>query len=74
MAMAQGVEMSLKEMGKPVFKHEGMHSGEWVVLDYFEFMVHLFAPGYRDRYELEKLWPDAKLIDISHLVKPHSEV
>jgi ribosome-associated protein len=73
-ALAQAVEMSLKEMGKPVMKHEGLHSGEWIVLDYFDFMVHVFAPGYRDRYELEKLWPQAKIVDISDLTKPCSEV
>lgn len=73
-ALAQGVDKTLKDMGKPVFKQEGMHSGEWVVLDYFDFMVHLFAPGFRDRYEIEKLWPEAKLIDISDLVRSHSEV
>lgn len=74
MALAQAVESSLKDMGKPVFKHEGLHSGEWIVLDYFDFMVHIFAPGYRDRYELEKLWPEAKLVDISELVKAHTEI
>jgi ribosome-associated protein len=74
MALAQSCEKSLKDMGKPVFKHEGVHSGEWIVLDFFEFMVHIFAPGYRDRYDLEKLWPEAKLIDISNLVKSDSEV
>jgi ribosome-associated protein len=74
MALAQNCEQSLKDMGKPVFKHEGVHSGEWIVLDFFEFMVHIFAPGYRDRYDLEKLWPEAKLIDISNLIKSDSEV
>jgi ribosome-associated protein len=73
-ALAGACEKALKEMGKPVFKQEGMHSGEWVVLDYFDFMIHLFAPGFRDRYEIEKLWPEAQLIDITDLVKSHSEV
>jgi ribosome-associated protein len=74
MALAQACEKSLKDLGKPVFKHEGMHSGEWIVLDFFEFMVHVFAPGYRDRYELEKLWPEATLVDIADLIKSNSEV
>ena len=74
MALAQAVETVLKPMGKPVYKMEGMHSGEWVVIDYFNFMIHVFAPGYRDRYELEKLWPEAKLIEISELTNSPSEV
>lgn len=73
-ALALASEKALKDMGKTVFKQEGMHSGEWVVLDYFDFMIHLFAPGFRDRYEIEKLWPEARLIDITDLVKSHSEV
>ena len=73
-ALAGAVEMALKDMGKPCFKQEGMHSGEWVVLDYFDFMVHIFAPGLRDRYELEKLWPEARLIDVSDLIKANTEV
>lgn len=73
-ALAQGCEQALKDMGKTLFRQEGMHSGEWVVLDYFDFMIHVFAPGFRDRYDLEKLWPEARLVDISHLLKPHSTV
>jgi len=73
-ALANSCEMALKDLGKPVFRSEGTHTGEWVVLDYFDFMVHIFAPGYRDRYEIEKLWPEAKLVDISDLLKAHSIV
>ncbi len=73
-ALAGAVEIALKDMGKTVFKQEGMHSGDWVVLDYFDFMVHIFAPGFRDRYDLEKLWPEAKIVDISNLLKSHSTV
>lgn len=73
-ALASTCEQTLKEMGKPVFRTEGTHTGEWVVLDYFDFMVHIFAPGYRDRYEIEKLWPEARLVDISDILKAHSIV
>jgi ribosome-associated protein len=67
-ALAGAVEFELKTLGRFASKIEGLHSGEWVVLDYFEFMVHIFAPGYRDRYDLEKLWPEAKVVNIEGLV------
>jgi len=69
-ALAQAVETALKEeQGIYPLRVEGKHVGDWVVMDYFDFMIHLFAPGFRDRYELEKLWPQAKWIDLSQWLK-----
>lgn len=44
---------------------EGVKTGDWAVLDYGEVMVHLFAPNYRERYSLEQLWPECKLVDLN---------
>ena len=38
---------------------EGMGSGRWVLLDYIDFVVHVFRPQARDFYQLENLWGDA---------------
>lgn len=47
-------------------KHvEGMHTGDWVVLDYTQFMVHLLTPAVRDKYYLEELWRDGDIVDVS---------
>ncbi|MDL2296359.1 ribosome silencing factor [Bacteroidales bacterium OttesenSCG-928-B11] len=42
---------------------EGQNNGEWILLDYFNIIVHLFQPEARDFYDIEKLWNDA---DIQH--------
>lgn len=38
---------------------EGMRGGRWVLLDYFDFVVHVFHPAAREFYQLERLWGDA---------------
>ena len=43
---------------------EGYNTGNWVVLDYFDFVVHIFKPESREYYNLEKLWADAPEIQL----------
>ena len=47
----------------PDFK-EGMQEGDWVVLDFSWLTVHLFKPGFRDKYALETLWAEAEIVDV----------
>ena len=63
-AISKAVEDSLRETGeKPVYV-EGLRNGDWVVLDFIQVMVHLFMPGLREKYQIERLWSDATLIDL----------
>ena len=63
-ALAKAIEDALEKEGeKPVFV-EGMTHGDWVVLDYMQLMIHLFMPGLRDKYQLEKLFPQAEIVDL----------
>jgi len=50
---------------------EGMNEGAWVVIDYLHIMVHLFMPGWRDRYQLEQLWREGKIVDLQIDVARH---
>lgn len=64
-SIARSIIESLDERGSPPLLHvEGLQSGDWVVLDYGEIMVHLFMPGLREKYCLEHLWADSKLVDL----------
>ena len=40
---------------------EGLHNGEWVLLDYFNIIVHIFQPDVRKFYNIESLWNDAEI-------------
>lgn len=53
-----------KEGGPPLLYTEGLKSGDWIVLDYGEVMIHLFKPNLRERYALERLWADSKVVDL----------
>ncbi len=64
-AIAKGVIEALERIGEKPSNVEGMQLGDWVVLDYLDVMVHLFMPGLRDKYHLEELWNQGKIIDLN---------
>lgn len=43
---------------------EGQQEGDWVVLDYGDFVIHLFIPELREKYALEDLWKKGQVVDI----------
>jgi|SRR5579872_1947671 len=63
-AIAHAIQEVLREMGRKPVHVEGMQTGDWVVLDYLTIMVHLFAPGLRDKYQLEQLWQKGEIVDL----------
>jgi len=58
-AIAGGVQEVLDKGGLRRLGHEGSAESGWVLLDYGDLMVHIFAPEQRDYYELEELWKEA---------------
>jgi len=63
-AIAEEVETRLeKKMGMRVNHMEGYKQAEWVLLDYVDFVVHVFSERARKFYELERLWKSAKRLE-----------
>ena len=63
-ALAQAVKTSMNESAELMpLRMEGRETGEWMVMDYGEIMVHLFTPGLREKYGLEEVWREAKVMD-----------
>ncbi len=58
-AIAEHILEELRKEGVRPGHVEGMRGGRWVLLDYIDFVVHVFHPGARDFYQLERLWGDA---------------
>jgi ribosome-associated protein len=58
-AVAQHIVEELKKAGVRPDHVEGMEGGRWVLLDYIDFIVHVFHPQARQFYQLETLWGDA---------------
>jgi iojap-like ribosome-associated protein len=61
---AERVIEELKKEGVAVHHVEGLTQGRWVLLDYVDFVVHLFHPTLRQFYQLERLWSDAEVISV----------
>jgi ribosome-associated protein len=64
-AIADAVMERLREEGAKPAHVEGYERSEWVLLDYFDFIVHIFAPETRVFYGLERLWGNADRIEIA---------
>jgi ribosome-associated protein len=63
-AIADAVEEALKAQGVRPAYVEGYRSAEWILLDYFDFVVHVFSPTARTFYGLERLWGTATQLTI----------
>ncbi len=58
-SLADDLKTRLREVGRQRLGEEGLAKAEWVLLDYGDFVVHIFSPEHRDYYGLERLWGDA---------------
>ena len=63
-AIADAIEAALEQKGVTPALTEGYERGQWILIDYFDFIVHIFAPATRAFYDLERLWGDAKKVEI----------
>ncbi len=63
-AIADEVEDKLTERGIKCFHREGYETMNWIILDYFDVIVHIFKNDARSYYNLEKLWGDAPVITV----------
>lgn len=58
LAINENVSVKLKEFDIKPLSVEGRKNAEWILMDYGSFIVHIFTPGSREYYSLEKLWGD----------------
>ena len=68
-ALANSVSRALKDMGRRVQGIEGGDTGEWVLLDAGDVIVHCLQPAVRSYYNLEELW-GPELVEVAPLEKP----
>ena len=64
-AIADAIEESMKAARIRPAHIEGYDRAEWILMDYFSFIVHIFVPQTREFYSLERLWADAERIEFS---------
>jgi ribosome-associated protein len=63
-AIADAIEESLRAERVRPAHIEGYDRAEWILMDFFAFIVHVFTPQTREFYSLERLWGDAKRIEV----------
>jgi len=66
-AIAEEIVVELKQIGERAVGTEGMSSEDWVLLDYGNFVIHVFSEKARRYYDLERLWRHATVVDLSSL-------
>lgn len=67
-AIADEVELRLKGAGLRPTHTEGYRQAEWVLIDYVDFVVHIFSEKARKFYDLERLWKSARRMEPAELV------
>jgi ribosome-associated protein len=67
-AIADSVIDELKKEGVRPLNVEGAREARWVLVDYFDFVLHVFHPQAREFYQLERLWGDAP----THVLQPQA--
>ncbi len=63
-ALGKAIIQELKHEGELPIHVEGLTEGDWVVVDCGELVIHLFMPTMRDKYRLESLWQEGKVVDL----------
>ncbi len=63
-AIADAVQDALRALKLRPTHVEGYDRAEWVLMDYFDFIIHVFTPGTRQFYSLDRLWGQAERIEV----------
>jgi ribosome-associated protein len=63
--IVEEIEEQLGTEGVKAYRREGDRQARWVLLDYLDFVVHVFHTEEREYYELERLWRDADRVDVA---------
>src|SRR5664279_1757536 len=69
-AIADEVDKSLSSIGVEPKHMEGYNQAEWLLMDYVDFVVHIFSENARKFYDLERLWKTATRLQLADLEKP----
>jgi ribosome-associated protein len=63
--IVDAIRVALRAQGEKPLAIEGYGEGRWVLIDLSDVIVHVFTPEVRERYDIERLWSDAKPIDLA---------
>jgi ribosome-associated protein len=62
--IADEIELQLQKFGEHPSSVEGYQNAEWVLIDYGDFLIHIFSEKARQYYDLERLWRDSRTVPV----------
>lgn len=68
-SIADAIQESLKKQKVAPYHVEGYATGEWILMDYGDLVVHIFNPERRDFFNLERLWGDLPRLEVAERPK-----
>ncbi len=68
-SLAQAIREVLSHSDDVLLHVDGEKTSDWLVMDYSDIVIHLFVPDLREKYALERLWHEAKIVDLHIDVK-----
>jgi len=63
--ISKNIEEKMSAAGIRLHHQEGKSENGWILMDYDDFVVHIFSPDKRTFYDLERLWADAPRVSVS---------
>lgn len=72
-ALSRSVQDILKDFDLSPIQIEGERAGDWVVLDYGDVVIHILTHDMREKYALETLWKEGKIVDFDLKLNPTTE-
>ena len=66
-AMCNNVEHAMREAGAEMKNREGYANGGWILLDYYDIIIHIFSEESRRFYNIEKIWNDGETVSLDSL-------
>jgi len=72
--IADEIRKKLKANGITPLSIEGYDNANWILMDYGDFIVHIFRPEFRELYNLESLWMDAPRVETADLLPEETSV
>jgi ribosome-associated protein len=64
-AISDEIHQHLKKLGEMPNSMEGYDNADWILMDYGDYLIHIFSEKARLYYDLERLWRDAKTVDLA---------
>jgi len=65
--IVEEIERAMRDLGRKPIRREGVEDWRWVLLDFFDVVIHVFADEEREFYDLERLWRDAPRVELDDI-------